>query len=144
MKKILMILALISGQILTAQTVTGNVKDESGAALPGVNVIIKNTSMGVVTDFDGNYSIDVDLDTILVFSYIGYTSQEVVISGQDTVNITLLEGVLLEEIVMTGSRTPARSNTDSPLPIDVVGVKELTSTCNGLSLSLSPINLLNA
>ena len=70
MKKILMILALISGQILTAQTVTGNVKDESGAALPGVNVIIKNTSMGVVTDFDGNYSIDVDLDTILVFSYI--------------------------------------------------------------------------
>lgn len=123
-----MILALISGQILTAQTVTGNVKDESGAALPGVNVIIKNTSMGVVTDFDGNYSIDVDLDTILVFSYIGYTSQEVVISGQDTVNITLLEGVLLEEIVMTGSRTPARSNTDSPLPIDVVGVKELTST----------------
>ena len=123
-----MILAFISGQILTAQTVTGNVKDESGAALPGVNVIIKNTSMGVVTDFDGNYSIDVDLDTILVFSYIGYTSQEVVISGQDTVNITLLEGVLLEEIVMTGSRTPARSNTDSPLPIDVVGVKELTST----------------
>ncbi len=128
MKKIFIIFAFVSGQVLTAQTVTGNIKDESGTPLPGVNVIVKNTSMGVVTDFDGNYFIDADLDTILIFSYIGYTSQEVVISGQDTVDITLSEGVLLEEIVMTGSRTPARSNTDSPLPIDVVGVKDLTST----------------
>jgi iron complex outermembrane receptor protein len=115
----------ISGTML-GQEVSGTVTDNSGP-LPGVSVILKGTSTGTTTDFDGNYSVNASNGDVLVFSFVGYDTQEVTVSGS-TLNVTLKSGVALDEIILVGSRTAPRSNADSPLPVDVVGVKELTST----------------
>ena len=109
-------------------SVKGNVTDESGIALAGVNIVEKGTSNGTTTDFDGNYSIDVADGATLVFSYIGFGTSEEVVSGRSIINVSLSEGMKLEEFIVVGSRTAPRSNADTPLPVDVVGVKELTST----------------
>ncbi|WP_010517107.1 TonB-dependent receptor [Croceivirga radicis] len=108
--------------------VTGKVTDENGIALAGVNILEKGTSNGTTSDFDGNYSISVANDATLVFSYIGFGTNEIKVAGQSTINVTLSEGVQLEEFIIVGSRTAPRSNTDTPLPVDVLPAKELTST----------------
>lgn len=109
-------------------SVSGKVTDGDGVALAGVNIVEKGTTNGASTDFDGNYSINAAEGATLVFSYIGFATQEIKVAGKSTINVQLSEGMQLEEFIITGSRTAPRSNTDSPLPIDVVGVKELTST----------------
>lgn len=109
-------------------TVSGTVTDASGVALAGVNIVEKGTSNGTTTDFDGNYSITVGDDATLVFSYIGFGTTEEKVAGRSTISVSLSEGVQLDEFIVVGSRTAPRSSTDTPLPVDVVGVKELTST----------------
>ncbi len=84
-------------------TVTGNVKDDSGATLPGVSILVKGTSNGTITDIDGNYSLSVPAQATLVFSYIGYLTQEVAVNNQTVINIDLKEDVVgLEEVVVVG------------------------------------------
>ena len=130
MKKLkLLFLLLLSVAFASAQTnVTGTVKGDDGFGIPTVNVVEKGTSNGTTTDFDGNYSLSVSSNSTLVFSYVGYESKEVSVNGKSTVNVTLASGEALDEVVLVGSRTAPRSNVDSALPIDVVGVKELNST----------------
>ncbi len=120
--------ATITDLSILQNTVTGKVVDQDGIALAGVNIIEKGTTNGVSTDFDGNYELTVSSDAILVFSYIGFGTVEEKIGGRSTVNVKLSEGMQLEEFIVVGSRTAPRSNADTPLPVDVVGVKELTST----------------
>ena len=85
-------------------TITGVVKDQSGEPLIGVNVMEKGTTNGSITDVDGKYSVSVKGGkTILVFSYIGYISQEIPIGNQKTINVTMKEDTEeLEEVVVTG------------------------------------------
>jgi TonB-linked SusC/RagA family outer membrane protein len=84
-------------------TVTGVVKDETGSVIPGVTVLLKGTNTGTVTDTDGKYTIAVTNGTVLVFSSIGYTSQEVDVSGRTTIDIILAENIsTLDEIVVVG------------------------------------------
>lgn len=113
---------------LLQNSVSGKVVDQNGIALAGVNIIEKGTSNGTSTDFDGNFTLNVASDATLVFSYIGFGTIEENVAGRSAVNVTMSEGVQLEEFIVVGSRTAPRSNTDTPLPVDVVGVKELTST----------------
>jgi len=89
-------------------TVQGKVTDANGEALPGVNVYEKsNPSHGVITGIDGAYSIKVDnQDNVLVFSYIGFIAQEIVVGGRSSINITLLEETKgLDEVVVIGYGT---------------------------------------
>lgn len=83
---------------------------DDGFGLPGVNVIVKGTTNGTVTDFDGKYSINVqDPDATLVFSYIGFTTQEIPINGQSEINATMTEdATALEEVVLVGYGTQIR------------------------------------
>jgi len=113
---------------ITQSAITGTVTDQDGLALAGVNIVEKGTTNGTTTDFDGNYEITVPADATLVFSYIGFGNVEEKVSGRSVINATLSEGVQLEEFIVVGSRTAPRSNADTPLPVDVVGVKELQST----------------
>nr|WP_299384032.1 TonB-dependent receptor [Allomuricauda sp.] len=85
-------------------TVSGTVTDDRGEPLPGASVILKGTTNGVQTDFDGNYSLrNVDSNGILVFSYIGYTTLEVAVNGQTNLNAVLQEDTqLLDEVVVIG------------------------------------------
>ena len=74
---------------ISAQTVKGKVTDSSGEALSFMNVVEKGTTNGTTSDFDGNYTINVENDTKLVFSYIGFASQEVSTAGKSVINVQL-------------------------------------------------------
>lgn len=130
MKKIILILlfTLSSFALFAQQTITGQVLDANGIAIPGVNILEKGTSNGTTSDFDGNYAISAQSDGILVFSYVGYNTKEEPVNGRSKIDVALAEGESLDVVVLTGSRTAPRSNINSDLPIDVVGIKELTST----------------
>lgn len=130
MKKLLITLFLfVFSTISWAQIqISGTVKDTNNDALPGANVLEKGTENGTTTDFDGKFSLTVQEGAVLVVSFAGFETQEITVNGRTTFNIILKEGLQLEEVVITGSRTPARSNTSSPLPVDIVGVKELQAT----------------
>lgn len=92
--------------------VSGVVIDASGLPIPGVSVVQKGTTNGVSTDFDGNYSLQLTLgDEILVFSYVGFKTQEIQINGRTTINITLEEDVeSLEEVVIVGYGTQKKES----------------------------------
>jgi iron complex outermembrane receptor protein len=115
---------------LIAQTIKGKVTDTSGSALPYMNVLVKGTTTGTTTSDSGEFSLTVKgLPVTIVVSSIGFKTKEVKVTSNFFLNIAIEEGdESLGEIIITGSRTAPRSSTDSPLPIDVVGVKELLST----------------
>ena len=100
---------MVSGTILAQETtVSGNVSDDVGP-LPGVNIIEKGTTNGVTTDFDGNYTITVSSDATLVFSYIGYKTQEIPVNGQSSLSVTLEEdSAKLDEVVVVGFGSQAK------------------------------------
>ncbi|MDO5105064.1 SusC/RagA family TonB-linked outer membrane protein [Capnocytophaga sp.] len=108
-RKLLITFVLIAGFFTLAsaqnRTVKGTVTDEAGIPLSGVSVVIKNTSQGVSTDFDGKYSLQTKQGDILVFSYVGFSTQEKKIAGGTqmlTLNVTLKEDTQqLGEIVVT-------------------------------------------
>ncbi|CAL2080285.1 TonB-dependent receptor [Tenacibaculum sp. 190524A02b] len=130
MKKLTMLLCtLLFSTIIWSQTqIRGTVKDNNNEVLPGANVLEKGTKNGTNTDFDGKFTLNVQEGATLVVSFSGFETQEVAVNGRTNITITLKEGLQLDEVVVTGSRTPARSNTSSPLPVDIVGVKELQAT----------------
>lgn len=83
--------------------VSGVVSDENGNGIPGANVVIKGTSTGTITDIDGRYSINVSGDAVLVFSFVGYVSQEVPVGVRSQLDVSLASDVKqLEEIVIVG------------------------------------------
>ena len=94
---------LCYGMVNAQQPVSGTVTDESGP-LPGATVAIKGTSTGTTTDFDGNYTLnDVPADATLVFSFVGYETQEVGVEGRSTIDVNLAtDASELEEVVLIG------------------------------------------
>jgi len=99
---------------LTTQqkSITGKVTDESGLPLPGVTVRVKGTTLGTVTDIDGNYKIALKSnDVTLVFSFIGFTSQEIVTGGKTEVDVVLKESIHdIDEVVVVGYGTQKKIN----------------------------------
>ncbi|PHN04227.1 SusC/RagA family TonB-linked outer membrane protein [Flavilitoribacter nigricans] len=87
--------------IMAQRTVSGTVTSTEGEPLIGVNVLVKGTTTGTVTDFDGKYSVSVPNQATLEFSYTGYTPQEVNVTDQSVIDITLEEGIALGEVVVT-------------------------------------------
>jgi TonB-linked SusC/RagA family outer membrane protein len=107
----LAILALTVSFSVSAQiVVTGTITEESGYSLPGVSVVVKGTTTGVLSDADGAYSITVpDANSTLAFSFIGYISKEVVVGNQRIIDIVLNEDIQqLEEVVVVGYGTQAK------------------------------------
>ncbi|CAM4322426.1 SusC/RagA family TonB-linked outer membrane protein [Zobellia nedashkovskayae] len=92
--------------------VSGTVIDEAGVPIPGANIFVEGTEYGSVSDFDGNFSIEIPSNlTTLSVTYIGYKRQDVNVEGLQTVNITLLESASqLEEIIVVGYGTESRKN----------------------------------
>src|SRR5690625_869909 len=92
--------------------ISGVVTDQNGDPLVGVNVVVKGTNRGTATDFDGRFSLDdVNENAVLVFSYVGYQTQEVTLDGQSEINVTLIEdSQTLEEVVVVGYGTQVREN----------------------------------
>ena len=90
-------------QVGKERTISGNVVDSKGEPLIGVSVLIKGTTSGGITDFDGNYKVTTnEVNPVIVFSYIGYKTQEVSVKGQTSINITLQEDTqVIDEVVVT-------------------------------------------
>ena len=101
---LLFFLLLAPVYIFGQTSLTGTVTEQSTSIpLPGVNVVIKGTSIGTATDFDGNYRIEVNNGDVIVFSYIGYQSQEITYTGQSKLEVQLTEDAAqLDEIVIIG------------------------------------------
>ena len=97
---------LFVGMAAEARVITGTVKDPTGETIISASVVVKGTTLGTVTDFDGNYTLDVPDDAkVLIFSYIGMQTQELTITG-DVMNVVLSENSeVLEEVVVTGYGT---------------------------------------
>ncbi|APG61158.1 SusC/RagA family TonB-linked outer membrane protein [Christiangramia salexigens] len=84
------------------QTVTGTVTDEDGIPLPGVNIVVKGTSTGVQTDFDGNYSIEAEVGDVLVYSFVGLKTAEYPVYNNDKLDVVLeADSAQLDEVVVT-------------------------------------------
>ncbi|WP_335740074.1 carboxypeptidase-like regulatory domain-containing protein [Salegentibacter sp. T436] len=138
MNKILVLILFCIGTFsLQAQTfsVSGMVDEaDTGLPLPGVNIIVKNTSNGVVTDFDGNYTInEVSAGDVLVFSYVGFLPQEVTVGeNQNVIDVTLkTDAAALEEVVVIGYGTQQRK--------DITGAVSVVS--NETIEELNPIKI---
>jgi len=101
LKGFLFFAALLCFGMTEAQTVSGTVSDNQGP-LPGATVVVKGTATGTTADFDGNYSISASAGDVLIFSYVGYTAQEITVGNQSTINVVLELGNVLEEVVITG------------------------------------------
>lgn len=104
MKKLLkmgLALAFLFSGVLSAQQISGNISDETGP-LPGATIIVQGSTTGTVADFDGNYSISAGTGDVLVFSYVGFSAQEVSVGSQNTIDIVLMPSNELEEVLVTG------------------------------------------
>ncbi|UZR98951.1 SusC/RagA family TonB-linked outer membrane protein [Chondrinema litorale] len=123
-----MLLIIVSSRLLAQdeQIIKGNIIDESKDPLPGVSVIIKGTTKGTVTDFDGNYSINANSGDILIFSYIGYTSQEITVDSKTDIDILMKVNVeQLTEVVVVGYGSVKKSDVTGA--VSSVKSKELTA-----------------
>jgi TonB-linked SusC/RagA family outer membrane protein len=84
------------------KTISGAVSDNAGIPLPGVNIIVKGTTTGTQTDFDGNYSINASVGDVLTFSYVGFLTVEQTVGAANTINVTMQEDAqVLEEVIVT-------------------------------------------
>ncbi|GIV35902.1 MAG: hypothetical protein KatS3mg032_0281 [Cyclobacteriaceae bacterium] len=108
-------LAGVSAAWAQTRTISGKVtSSDDGSPIPGVNVQVKGTSTGTVTDANGSFSISVGNDAVLVFSFIGYVTQEVTVGSQTTVDVVLQSDVTaLSEIVVVGYGTQEKKEITS-------------------------------
>ncbi|MEE9374427.1 MAG: TonB-dependent receptor [Saprospiraceae bacterium] len=114
------------------KSITGTVIDANGDAIIGATVLIKGTTTGTATDFDGTFSLDANEGDIIVISYLGYNSIEIPIGSSSNYSISLTEGAaFMDEVVVTGTRSRPRTVISSPVPIDNFQSKELERQGNG-------------
>ena len=117
MKHLFLLLTLLSFSLtaLAQHKVTGKVKDSSGEPVIGASVVVKgNNTMGTITDFDGNFMLDVPAKSVLVISYIGYVTQEVPTAGKNSLEIVLKEDTkTLDEVVVIGYGTQRKGDVTS-------------------------------
>ncbi len=123
----LTVVGMVSCQLLLAQSVqvSGQIKDETGATLPGVSVLEKGTTTGTVTDLDGMFKFNVSSsDAVLSFSYVGYLTQEIPLSGRSTIDVVLQENVeTLDELVVVGYGVQKKVNLSGA--VENVDLKKL-------------------
>lgn len=97
------LLGILMVQVGFAQqkTITGIITDETGLPLPGATVVIENTTRGVSSDFDGNFSINAESGEVLVISFVGYADHRVTVGTEDNYSVSLIPSNELEEVVVT-------------------------------------------
>ena len=130
---ILMCFVLSSLAALAQKTVTGKVSDETGSPLPGVSVLLKGTTIGTVSDADGNFSISIQQsdagNATLVFSFIGFIQQEVPVGSQSSINVTMEPDIqTLNEVVVVGYGTMRREDISGA--VTSISTKELPQVAN--------------
>ena len=120
-----------------AQQFSGNVTDENGIPLPGASVIVQGTNSGVVTDFDGNFSIETSIGETLVVSFVGYASQSIIVNSNSSLSIQLNPDVLLDEVVVTALGISREKKSLGYAVSEISGDNVNTIKDNNLANSLS-------
>lgn len=129
-KSMLLMLFCFCSFSVMGQTLEGKVIDENGNPLPYANVVEKGTTNGTVTDDNGRFSLSPNqLPTELEFSLLGFSNVSQAVRASSTnLTITLIErGVSLNEVVLVGSRNPSRTAIETPVPVDVIDLADLTT-----------------
>ena len=122
---------ITAGILPQSRKITGRVRDHGGNPLPGVTVVLKGTSVGVVTDVDGHFKMDLpaDHETVLVFSFVGMKTQEVYYKGEKELNVVMEEDVKqMDEVVVTGIFSKSKESYTGA--VSVITEKELKSFGN--------------
>lgn len=149
----LVILALLVsiGTMMAQSTVTGTVSDEDGSPIIGANVLVKGSVpvIGAITDLDGKYSIELPQSyKSLTFSFVGYATQEVEVNGQTTIDVTLMEGVEVDDVVVTAlgvsKGEKALGYAVSTLDGEEVAGANTTNMLNGMTGKISGVQITNA
>ncbi|RZP10496.1 MAG: SusC/RagA family TonB-linked outer membrane protein, partial [Flavobacteriales bacterium] len=146
-KYFLTCLAIIFSLVIAnaQKTISGIVNDSDGLPLPGASIVEKGTSNGVTSDFDGNYSIEASEGSILVFSFVGYTSQEITVGSDDTINVSLESGTELEEVVLTALGLEKKKDDDltstTKIEVDDVQRSGESGILQGMSGKTSGVNI---
>ena len=128
--QLLSLFMALCGMTAFAQNkLTGKISNESGEELVGVSVYEKGTTNGTVTDFNGKYSLNYKSATsVVVFSYVGFATQEVISGSQTELNVTMKPNADLKAVEVVGSRRPNRTATETTAPVDIIDVGRLTGT----------------
>jgi len=127
--------------------VSGKVTDETGLAVPGVNVLVKGTALGTATDADGKYSLTVpDESAVLVFTFIGYATQEITVGSRTTVDVSLKQDVkALEEVVVTALGIERSSKSlgyaTSKVTPEQFATNRTTNIMNSLQGKIAGVNI---
>lgn len=129
------------------RTISGRVVDENNAPLPGVTVVVKGTTIGMVTNIDGDYSLQVPAEAqTLVFSFVGMKTQEVVIGNQSTINVSMqAETIGLDEVVAVGYASQKKANIVGSVTsvsgdkIDAIPAPDVTNTLSGRTPGVTAI-----
>ena len=120
-------------------TITGKITDsETGEGLVGVNVLVKGTLIGTVTDIDGTFSLTTTKTPpfVLEITYTGYVTQDVpVTSENEFLDISLTSGLTLGEVQVVGSRSYNRSSTDSPVAVDVIDIADIAASTGKVEIN---------
>lgn len=145
----LLLLSLCTPYMQAQIKITGTVTDETTETVIGANVVVKGTTNGVTTDLDGKYSINVpDNNAILVFSFIGYTTQEIPVKGKKVIDVVLREdGVMLNEVVAIGYATVKKSDlTGSVAKVDMddLGKAPVSSFDQALGGRIAGVQVVNS
>lgn len=116
--------------------VSGTITDTSGQPLPGANILEKGTNNGAQTDFDGNFSIDVeDANSTLVISYLGYTTQEVQLNNRTSLNVVLVaQDNIMDEVILTGTGKSAVTLLETAYGASVMTAKAIERESAGMGV----------
>ncbi|MFK8005673.1 MAG: SusC/RagA family TonB-linked outer membrane protein [Saprospiraceae bacterium] len=152
MKKTTLVLLLLfcaMGTMLAQRTITGTVTDNAGEALIGASVIVKSSeNVGTTTDIDGSYSLEVPAGlTVLIYSYTGYSTKEMTLGASNVMNVSLEEGILVGEVVVTALGIE-RESKDLGYSVDNVSSEELvrareTNIVNALQGKVTGVQVSN-
>lgn len=134
--------------LIAQRNVTGTVTDsEENQSLIGVSITVKGTTTGTVTDLDGRYSIDVPADAVLVFTYTGFTAQEIAVGTQSVIDVVLETGVALDEVVVTalGIEREKKALSYSVTEVQGEGFQEAReiNVANALAGKIAGVNVSN-
>lgn len=143
LKKLCVLLLAVTTFQAMGQEITGTVTASDGP-LPGASIIIKGTQIGVVADFDGNYKLDkLNIGDVLSYSYIGYKTKEVKFTGQEEINVELLEDfVSLDEVVIVNYGTQ-RNTAVSVIDADDLNEFPTTDIAQALQGRAAGVNITN-
>ncbi|WP_100616307.1 SusC/RagA family TonB-linked outer membrane protein [Confluentibacter citreus] len=146
---ILTLLLAFVVQLTFAQekTVSGTIIDGSGLPIPGATVLVKGTSTGTASDFDGNYSIRATQGATLVFSFVGYVTQEVTVGASNSINVTLSEDVQsLEEVLIVGYGTSTKQSftgTATTIDAENIELKNYSNISQSLAGEAAGVTVIN-